>query len=190
MTITLRFLVINISSFSPALTTAAYYQRCVITCETVPVVHRRPRLQHLAYCSVNTGSQARYRLRIAISAYPTCIRPPVGGGGSRRNIAMPFRREKLEWRGYPMQVKQFWWYVYSFWRNSPRTWQTDRQTDTAWRHRPRLHSIARQKLWTDTSLRASGSLNFCAKIVNNILVTLIEVIKNGVTLEFIETACF
>ena len=27
-------------------------------------------------CSVNTGSQARYRLRIAIYAYPTCIRRP------------------------------------------------------------------------------------------------------------------
>jgi len=29
-----------------------------------------------ACCSVNTGSQARYRLRIAISAYLTCIRRP------------------------------------------------------------------------------------------------------------------
>ena len=32
-------------------------------------------------CSVNTGSQARYRLRIAISAYFTCIRRPRQGGG-------------------------------------------------------------------------------------------------------------
>jgi len=31
---------------------------------------------------------------------------------------------------------------YSFWQNV-RTWQTD----IAWRHRPRLHSIARQKRW-------------------------------------------
>jgi len=61
---------------------------------------QRPRLQHLA-------SQARYRLRIAISAYPTCIRRPIGGGGSsRRNIAMPFGTVKLEWCGYPM-VKDF-----------------------------------------------------------------------------------
>ena len=43
------------------------------------LLHRRPRLQHLACCSVNTGSQARYRLRIAISAYPTCIRHPRQG---------------------------------------------------------------------------------------------------------------
>jgi len=37
-----------------------------------------------------------------------------------------------------------WRYVYLF-RQNPRTWQTDGQTDAAWRHRPRLHSITRQK---------------------------------------------
>jgi len=95
----LRLLVINISSSSPAINTAVYYQRCVITCETVALVHRRPCLQHLACCSVNTDSQARYRLRIAISAYPTCIRRPC------RNIAIPFGTVKLEWRGYPTVKK-------------------------------------------------------------------------------------
>jgi len=40
--VTLRLLVINISSSSPAINTAAYYQRCVTTCGTVTVVHRRP----------------------------------------------------------------------------------------------------------------------------------------------------
>ena len=69
--------VINISSSSPAINTAAYYQRCVTTCETVAVVHRQRCLQHLACCSVSTGSQARYRSRIAISAYHTCIRRPI-----------------------------------------------------------------------------------------------------------------
>jgi len=42
--------------------TAAYYQRCVITCETVAVFHRRPFWQHLACCSANsmhlTGSES------------------------------------------------------------------------------------------------------------------------------------
>jgi len=66
--VTLRLLVINISSSSPAINTAAYYQRCVTTCETVAVVHRRPCLQHLSSCSVNTHSQARYRLRIVTEA--------------------------------------------------------------------------------------------------------------------------
>jgi len=50
-------------------------------------------------------------------------------GGSRRNIAILFGMEKLEWLGYPM-VKKIWRYLYSFWCNS-WTWQTDRQTDTA-----------------------------------------------------------
>jgi len=40
--VTLRHLVTNSSSSSPAINTAAYYQRCVITCETVAVVHQRP----------------------------------------------------------------------------------------------------------------------------------------------------
>jgi len=69
-----------------------------------------------ACCSVNTGSQAR--LRIVTSAYPTCIRRPCyGGGGSGRNIAMPFSMEKLEWRGYPM-VKKIWWCLFVL------TWST------------------------------------------------------------------
>jgi len=52
---------------------------------------------------------------------------------------------RLEWCGDPI-VKKFQRYVCSFWHD-PRTWQTDRQTeeqtDTAWQHRPRLHSVAR-----------------------------------------------
>ena len=34
-----------------------------------------------------------------------CIRPPLGGGGSRRISATPFGMEKLEWLGYPMVKK-------------------------------------------------------------------------------------
>jgi len=37
-------------------------------------------------------------------SYPTCILRPRKGG-SRRNIAMPFGMEKLEWYGYPMVKK-------------------------------------------------------------------------------------
>ena len=64
--ITLRPLVINISSSSPAVNTAAYYQRCVITCETVAVVHRRPCLQHLPAAALtqavkpDIGSESRF----------------------------------------------------------------------------------------------------------------------------------
>jgi len=76
--ITLRLLVVNISSSSPAINTAAYYQRCVTTCETVAVhVHRRPCLQHLPVAALTHAVKPESdRLRIAISAYPTCIRRP------------------------------------------------------------------------------------------------------------------
>jgi len=70
--VTLRLLVINISSSSPAINAAAYYhnlrdgsRRPPATAFTTP-----------ACCSVNTGSQARYKLRIPISAHSTCIRRP------------------------------------------------------------------------------------------------------------------
>ena len=77
--VTLRLLVINISSSYPAINAVAYYQRCVITCLTVAMVHGRPCLQHLAYCSVNTGSQARYRLRLHSPAFNAPVRGvPVG----------------------------------------------------------------------------------------------------------------
>ena len=49
--------------------------------------------------ALTARTKARYRLRIAISAYPTCIRRPRKGG-FRQNIATPFGTEKLEWCGY------------------------------------------------------------------------------------------
>ena len=98
--VTLRLLVINISSSYPAINAVAYYQRCV-TCETVVVVQRRPRLQHLACCSVNASSQTRYRLRIAISAYQTCSDASVGGGVPSEYCYVVWHG-KLEWRGYSM----------------------------------------------------------------------------------------
>jgi len=50
--------------------------------------------------ALTAGSKVRHRLRIAISAYPTCIRCPRYRG-CRPNIAVPFGTEKLEWFGYP-----------------------------------------------------------------------------------------
>ena len=63
--VTLRLLVINILSSSLAINTAAYYQRCVITCETV-AVHRRPHLQHLPVAALtlavkqDIGSESQF----------------------------------------------------------------------------------------------------------------------------------
>jgi len=45
--------------------------------------------------ALTARGEARYRLIIAIYAYPTCIQRPLGG--SHKNIAMTFGTEKLEW---------------------------------------------------------------------------------------------
>ena len=50
---------------------------------------------------------------------------PVRGGGSRRNIAIPFGMEKLEWLGYPM-VKKILRYLFVL---AQLTNVTDRRTD-------------------------------------------------------------
>ena len=50
--------------------------------------------------------KARYWLKIVIFFIHLCIRPP-GSGGSRRNVVIPFGREKLEWWGYQMVKKNF-----------------------------------------------------------------------------------
>ena len=63
--------------------------------------------------------------------------------GPHRNIAMTFGTEKL-WCGCPM-VKQFWRHVYSFDTIYKRSGRTDRQTDIAWRLKPRLMLASRGK---------------------------------------------
>jgi len=68
---------------------------------------------------------ARYSSRIAICAYPTCIRRPLPLARSPSEYCSDVWYENLEWFGYPT-VKRIWRYDYSFWRNS-RTSQTDRQ---------------------------------------------------------------
>jgi len=81
--VTLRLLVINISSSSPAINTAAYYQRCVITCDTLAVLHRRPRLQHLPVAALtqavkpDIGSESRF-LRIPPAFDALIVGVPVG----------------------------------------------------------------------------------------------------------------
>jgi len=138
----LRLLVINISSSSLAINTAAYYQRSVITCETV-AVHRRPRLQHLPVAALTQAVKPDIRWESRFLPTTPAIYAPVRGVPVGILI-MPFGKEKLEGRGYPT-MKKIWWYVYSFWHDPRSDRHTDRRTDTAWRHRPRLHSIARQK---------------------------------------------
>ena len=92
------------------------------------------------------STQWNHRLRIAISAYTTCIRrpPPLEGFSSEYCRAIWY--EKVEWYSYPI-VKKLKIFKDSFWHN-PRTWRSDghTHTDTAWRQNALMHSIARQKL--------------------------------------------
>jgi len=133
----LRLLVINISSYSPAINTAACYQQCVITCETVSVVRRRPCLQHLANCSVNTNSQlsqARYRLRIAISAYPHLHSTPPLGVFLSEYCSVGHGKTRMTWIPHSDNILMLRLFILTEFTNVTDR-QTDRQTDTAKRHR-------------------------------------------------------
>jgi len=91
--VTLRLLVIKNFFVSPAINTAAYYQRCVTTCGLTVTRWRRVD---------NTWP-------VAAQNRDFCL-------PHRRNIAMPFGAEKLEWLGYPT-VKKIRRYLYSFSQN-------------------------------------------------------------------------
>jgi len=99
--VTLRLLVINISSLSLAINTAAYYQQ--YKCHNLWDGGSGPPATVLttpACCSINS----RQWSQILAQNRDFCLRhlhlTPLLGG-SRRNIAMPFGMENLEWCVYP-----------------------------------------------------------------------------------------
>ena len=97
--VTLRLLVINMSSYSPAINTAAYYQRCVITCDTLAVLHRRPCLQHLP-----------------VAALTQAVKPDIGS--ESRFLPTPLAFDPL--RGFPSE------YCYAVWHAKTRmAWLPD-----------------------------------------------------------------
>ena len=123
--VTLRLLVTNISLSSPAINTATYYQRCVITCEMV-AIHRRLRIQHLPVAALtqavkpDIGSESRF---LPIPHLHSTS--PLGGFPSKYCYAVWHGKTRMAWLP---DGEKFWWYVYSFWHD-PRTWQTHWQTD-------------------------------------------------------------
>jgi len=85
---------------------------------------------HLAVQPLTARAEDRYWPRIGDFCLPL-----------RQNIAVTFGMEKLEWCGYA-KVTNFWRY---FDRMHEGDRQTNRQTDTARRHRPRLCVALRGK---------------------------------------------
>ena len=90
--ITLRLVVINISSSSPAINAAAYCQRCVITCETV-AVHRLPRLQRLPVAALTQAVKPDRDFCLP-HLHST---PPLGGFPSEYCYAVWHRKTRMVW---------------------------------------------------------------------------------------------
>ena len=97
--------------------------------------------------------KARYYSKIVIFHTPFCI-PRHYGVGRRRNIAVTFRAEKIRMVWLPEGEKILKTCLFVSTESTNVTdEQTHTHTDTAWRLRSRLHSIARQKLCRVVSQR-------------------------------------
>jgi len=117
----------------PPSTNSAAYQRLVSSTRHGP---SQLSVLHLAFTASDGAIGSESRFLPTPPAFDASVR------GFPSECCHDIGMENLEWCGYST-VKTFWRYVESFWQN-PQTWQTHTQRQTP--HRPRLHSIARQKL--------------------------------------------
>jgi len=108
--VTLRLLVINISSSSVAINTVPYYQRCVITCETVAVVHRRLRLQHLPVAALTQAVKPDIGSKSRFLPTPPVFDAPLGGFPSEYCYAIWHAKIRMVWL---YEVRNFFDDVYS-----------------------------------------------------------------------------
>ena len=115
--------------------------------------HRRflPAMCHTWLVAAFTArTKARYRLRIVISAYPTCIRCPTPRKGVPSKYRHPvwYGKTRMVWLPDCEKLSTTCLFVLTWSTNVTDTQidrQTDGQTDTAWRHRPRLCIASRGK---------------------------------------------
>ena len=97
------------------------------------------------YCNNSEIKRDISRKSWFFQPHPPFIRyiPPLGG--SRWNVAFPFRIGKLEWWIYPT-VKKVWGYdCVLVLTECTNVTDTHTDTDTAWRQRPRLMLASRGK---------------------------------------------
>jgi len=136
--VTLRLLVINISSSPPAINTAAYYQRSVITCETVAVVHRRPRLQHLPVAALT------HAVKPAIGSKSRFLPTPPAFDAPVRGVRVRILLCRLAWKNQNGVATRRWknfdgmFIRFDMIHKRDTHTERERETDTAWRHRPRV----------------------------------------------------
>jgi len=130
---TLRLLVINISSSSPAFNTSAYYQRCVIiTCEMVAVVLQRPCWQHLACYSINTALKPDIDSKSRFLPTPPAFDAPV------RAVPVRVLLCCLAWKNKNDGSTRRWKYFNDMFVSFDTIHEREGHTDTAWWHRLRL----------------------------------------------------
>ena len=151
---TLRlFVIYTLHRRLPPSTHSAAYHRLVSSTRNGYCTCRCKHTQHTTEPDI--GSESRF--------LPTpCVFDAPVRGGPRRNIAMTFGTEKLEWRGYPM-MKKICRSVYSFWRNSWK-WQLDTQTP----HDGRGHACiaSRSKKWNKYLQRITNNRHIIIIIIN------------------------
>jgi len=112
---------------SLAINTAAYYQRCVMTCDMLAMLHRQPRWQHLPVAAL---TQAHNRDFCVPRLHST---PPAGRFLSECCCAVWHGQTRMVWLLDGVKISKIFLLVLTWSTNV-----TDRRTDTAWWHRPRL----------------------------------------------------
>ena len=108
------------------------YQHCrllpAISFTTCGTVVRRRRIDNWPVAALTACSEARYRLRIAIFAYPTCIRrPPLGGFPSEYCHDVWRGKTKMVWLPDGEKIRRY----LRFDRMYERDGRTDGETYTA-----------------------------------------------------------